>query len=493
MYTTDPYPAAPLRTAPAESCSQRRRTIERTRALRRVVALAPVAALLASCGGGAEPSAASSAAANAGPRTAPRAAATCPQSAAANAGPQDEVLYWNQVYDHALSNAAPPIPGPLQARTAAIVHVAMFEALNGIERRFTPIAPSHVIEAQAPSGASAPQARRAAVVQAAFTALTALFPGQSFADDRRKSLEAIGVPDDAIDNSASLALGLSWGEQVAKDILRWRAGDIPNPPPQPYLGSNEIGAWRPTPPAFAPGVAPWMATMQPFVIPSPSSFRPAGPQPLTSAKYAADVNEVKIVGEFSSLVRTDDQKASALFWNSTALLFWNGAARTAALQRHMSLSENARLFAVLNAAVADALIAAWDSKYTFSLWRPITAIELADLDGNPDTVSQPGWTPLVTTPAYPEYYSGHHSVSRTSQAILTAHFGDAIPVGGTSAGFTRCFPNFTAAADEAFMARIWAGIHFRFAMHDTQMVAEQIAAYVLSNVALPLDEARRGE
>lgn len=373
----------------------------------------------------------------------------------------------------------------------------MFETLNGIERRFTPIAPSDVIEAQAPAGGS----RRAAVVQAAYTALFGLFSPllspegkAALDDDLAASLRTIAA-DAAVDHGSSIALGRAWGEQVAKDILAWRAGDVPSPSPPPYVGSSEIGAWRPTPPGLAPGLTPWMAEMQPFVIQSPSSFRPAGPPPLTSPEYAADVNEVKRVGELSAPVtaRTVDQTESALFWNSTALLFWNGAARTAALQRHLTLSENARLFAVLNVAVADALIVAWDSKYYFSLWRPITAIELAELDGNPDTLPQAGWTPLVVTPPYPEYYSGHHSVSRTSQAILTAHFGDAIPCEGTSAGFTRRFPSFTAAADEAFMARIWAGIHFRFAMRDTQTVAEQIAAYVVANAALPLRGEAHGQ
>lgn len=130
-------------------------------------------------------------------------------------------------------------------------------------------------------------------------------------------------------------------------------------------------------------------------------------------------------------------------------------------------------------------------KYHFSFWRPITAIELADEDGNPDTAAQPGWTPLIGTPPYPEYYSGHQSVTGTSQAILRAHFGDSMPVEGFSEGFpgiTRSWASFEAAADEAYEARIWAGIHYRFAMRDARLVAERIAAYALANAALRLDE-----
>jgi hypothetical protein len=205
---------------------------------------------------------------------------------------------------------------------------------------------------------------------------------------------------------------------------------------------------------------------------------------------------VKLVGERVSAARTADQTQSARFWAATALSFWNRAAVSAALQRHTTLSENARLFALLNVAVADAVIAAWDSKYYFELWRPITAIRLASTDGNDATVEQSDWTPLITTPPYPEYYSGHQSNSGPAQAILTAYFGSQMPVTGFSEGLpgvTRSWPNFAAAADEALLARIWSGIHFRFAMFDTREIAEQIAAYVLDNAAQPLNGKRLGQ
>lgn len=406
----------------------------------------------------------------------------------------DEVLDWNAVAFRAITAAASP--GPVQGRLAAIVHASMFDALNGIDRRFTPI---HV-EAEAPKGAS----RQAAVVSAAYTALVALFPAQSFAADLEASLAQIG-PDAAVANSTSIELGLAWGEQVANEILAWRSTDGLNPPGAPYLGSLEVGKWRPTPrpgpggtelPGL-PGSFPTMATTTPFVIPSPSSFRPQGPPALTSAEYAADVNEVKLVGEDVAPItaRTADQTQSARFWAGTALSFWNRAAVTASLDRHLTLSENARLFALLNVAVADTIISAWDAKYFFELWRPITAIRLADTDGNPATIEQLGWRPLIVTPPYPEYDSGHQSNSGTAQAILTAYFGN-VPVEGFSEalpGVVRSWPTFAAAADEALLARIWSGIHFRFAMVDTRERAEQIAAYVLQNAAQPLHGQRRGQ
>jgi hypothetical protein len=399
----------------------------------------------------------------------------------------DEVLDWNASLLRSVRAAN--VPGALQARILAIVHASIFDAVNGIERRFTPL---HV-DAAAPPGAS----RRAAVVQAAYTALVTLFPMQAAAlnDDLQKSLTAIAA-DAAVENSQSIESGRIWGEQVANEILAWRSGDGLEPPGPPYLGSLATGKWRPTPPGFLPGLAPTMAHTLPFVIPSPSSFRPQGPPPLSSPEYTASVNEVKAVGELTSAGRTADQTESARFWAGTAALFWNRAAVSAALQRHTTLSENARLFALLNVAMADAQIACWDSKYYFELWRPITAIRLASTDGNDTTVEQADWTPLIVTPPYPEYYSGHQSASGVSQAILTAYFGNELPVEGFSEGFpgvVRRWPNFRAAADEALLARIWAGIHFRFAMVDTREVAEQVAAYVLQHAAQPLDGERVGQ
>jgi hypothetical protein len=183
-----------------------------------------------------------------------------------------------------------------------------------------------------------------------------VFPAQSsaFAADLEASLAAI-ANEAATENSESIALGRAWGEQVASEILAWRATDGLNPPGPPYLGSLEVGKWRPTPRPGAnpgdpelpglPGSFPTLAHTTPFVIPSPSSFRPAGPPPLTSAEYAADFNEVKLVGERVSAARTPDQTLSARFWAGTALTFWNRAAVNASRARHLTLSENARLFA----------------------------------------------------------------------------------------------------------------------------------------------------
>jgi len=213
---------------------------------------------------------------------------------------------------------------------------------------------------------------------------------------------------------------------------------------------------------------------------------------LATAQYAADFNEEKVIGELTSTLRTADQTEAARFWQGTALTFWNRAAASAATQRHTTLSENARLFALLNVAIADAVISCWDAKYFYEFWRPITAIRLASTDGNPDTAEQADWTPLLVTPPYPEYSSGHATGTGAAHAVLTIYFGDDMPVEGTSEGLpgvVRAWPNFTSAADEANLARIWGGIHFRTAVRDARIAGDAIGAFVMANVAQPVHGA----
>jgi hypothetical protein len=399
----------------------------------------------------------------------------------------DEVLDWNTIAIRA-TQTSPAIPAFLQPRALAIVHASVFDALNGIEREYEPI---HVDD-PAPHRAS----RKAAVVQAAYRALVIMFPAQMAAldSDLATSLAAITDSADAIQR------GRDWGDQVALAILAWR--QIIIPPAPPYLGSEDVGKWRPTPRpdpanpgAELPGLAaaaPLLATLPTFVIPSSSSFRPGGPPPLTSLKYATAFNEVKLVGDIESATRTADQTESARFWaGSGPAAVWNRAAQSASLRRHLNLLKNARVFALLNMATADSVLSAWDSKFYFSNWRPITAIRLADTDGNPLTTADPEWVPLIVTPPYPDYYSGHQSISGAAQEVLTAFFGKRMGFEAISEGLpgvVRSWRSFSQAADEASNSRIWAGIHFRFAQTDSRMVAEKIAQYVLKHAARPAED-----
>jgi membrane-associated phospholipid phosphatase len=243
--------------------------------------------------------------------------------------------------------------------------------------------------------------------------------------------------------------------------------------------------------------------MTPWAIQSPSQFRPAGPPALTSARYAADFNETKTMGSLSSSTRTPDQTVASWFWASgTASFIWNNVAVSLInsesdedfehewhARRHHSLLENARLLAVLNLSMADAAIACWDAKYTFTFWRPVTAIPLAATDGNPATTEDPAWMPLFATPAHPEYPSGHSWVSGAAGAVLADSFGERTRFSAESdlmPGVVRPFRSFSAALKEVKNARIFAGIHFRSATDDGQTVGASVAEYVLDHAVQPV-------
>lgn len=391
----------------------------------------------------------------------------------------DEVTDWN----HYMLQAA-KIAGttPLNmGRFAAIVEASVFDAVNGIERRYAPV---HVAPA-APRGAS----QRAAAVQAAYVSLVNIFPAQKSTFDAQRDASLAGIASArAVETSESIARGIAWGQTVADAIWAWRSTDGFTPPPPPYLGSTDPGKWRPTPPAFASGAGPQFATMTPWAIDTPSQFRPAGPNALGSADYLADLNESQTMGSASSALRTADQTFLSQFWASATVTYlWNAVALRLSDARHLTLSENARLFALLNVAMADAAIACWDAKYYYSSWRPITAIRSA---------SDPAWTPLLPTPAHPEYPSGHSTTSGAAATVLAAIFGDQTPfvmdsdgsnqssAGATAPpmnGATRNFTSIAAALQEVKDSRVLGGIHFRTACDDGAAAGSQVAEYLLAN------------
>jgi hypothetical protein len=401
----------------------------------------------------------------------------------------DEVTDWNKILLHALITP-PAVAAPLAQRSAAIVQAAVFDAVNGIERRYTPI---HVLPA-APPGAS----ERAAAVQAAYASLVHLFPSQTatFDQERTTSMNDISSGS-AAENSQSVKRGVEWGQTVADAIWAWRSGDgFANVPP-PYWGGLAPGQWRPTPPAFAPGLAPQLAVMTPWAILSPSQFRPSGPAALSSAQYTADFNETKSMGSISSPNRTADQTLYVKFWNSTSPAgFFDPVATSLAAERHLTFSEESRLLALLNISLADAIIGCWDAKYTYSSWRPVTAIQLAGTDPNPDTTADPNWTPLLVTPPFPEYPSAHSCVSGAATRILSNYFGENTAFSVTSDGMPgviRYFSGFSAALEEIKNARVFGGIHFRTACNDGQALGEAVGGYILANSLVPIHGEREGQ
>jgi hypothetical protein len=216
----------------------------------------------------------------------------------------------------------------------------------------------------------------------------------------------------------------------------------------------------------------------------PSQFRPAPPLALTSAEYAADVNETKLMGSSTSLSRSNDQTDLSFFWNGNTPLYWNRIASQLSAERRLTLTENAYLFALLNISMADAGIACWDAKYRYVFWRPVTAIRNADIDNNPATDVDPLWTPLLDattgTPNHPEYPSGHSTVSGAAAFILAAEFGDNTPFDVTSetGPGTRSFAGFAAATSEIADARVFGGIHFRTACIRGNLVGRAVAGYI---------------
>lgn len=407
----------------------------------------------------------------------------------------DEITNWNQMLFRAgLVDGTTPL---VTTRVAAIVQTAVFDAVNGIDRRYTPI---HVPPA-GPAGAS----RDAAAAQAAYATLVQLYPAQKSALDARLavSLASIG----ARESSSAIASGIAWGQTVANAIVTWRSTDGFTPAPPPFLGGTGVGMWRPTPPAFAPGAGVQFAYMTPWVISAPGQFRPAGPPALTSDRYAAVFNETKTMGSVSSSTRTADQTIFAWFWNSTsASALWNNLAlslidragreshpdgdREWRDQHHPSTLENARLLALLNLAIADAAIGCFEAKYTYVFWRPVTAIPLAATDGNTATAPDPTWMPLFATPNHPEYPSAHSCLSGAAGVVLASYFGERTRFSMESSlmpGVVRSFHSFSAALEEVKNARVFAGIHFRSATDDGQILGASVADYVLDHAVQPLD------
>jgi hypothetical protein len=402
------------------------------------------------------------------------AAATLVVPATAHA---DVVTSWDRTMVAALDTAGTPPPPAMRA--AAIVQTSVFDAVNGIARRYTPV---HVQPA-APPGAS----RAAAAAGAAYEALVALFPAQQATFDQRLA-ETLAQISDEDGGGRSVARGLAWGKSVADQILAWRAGDGFTAVLPPYVPTAAPGRWQPTPPAFAGPLFRQFATMTPWALASPSQFLPGAPPSLTSAQYTHDFNEVKALGSSTSSVRTPFQTETARFWaGDTPAAIWNRVADDLAERQDASLLKNARVLALLNMALADAVISVWNAKNTFDTWRPITAIQQAATDNNPDTAPDSTWTPLIPTPAFQEYPAGHPGVSNAGASVLAHFYGNDTTFTATSFGLPgveHSFTSFSSAVAEVENARIWGGIHFRFACDTAVGMGTQVADYVLSTQLL---------
>jgi hypothetical protein len=388
----------------------------------------------------------------------------------------DEVIAWNQIMVSALqaTNTSPQNA----ARIAAIAQAAVFDAVNGIDRRYTP----YFVTDPAPRGAS----RRAAAVQAAYVVLKTLLSAQApgLARQRDASIAAIraGLPSGSVDR------GIEWGESVANALLEERSTDGFPDGGTPDTGDLSVGKWRPETNG-TPAVTPWLAVMTPFAMSTPDHFRPDGPPALNSSDYASDLDEVKSIGRDTGSSRTAEQTVIAFFWTDNTISHWNQIAVTVAVERRTTLSQNARLFALLNIAMADAAIGIWDAKYVYRLWRPFSAIPLAETDDNPLTTADPAWKPLLVTPNHQEYPSGHSGLSGAAARVLARLFGDRTTfthLTGTAPYAPRTHHSFSDAADEANNSRVYGGIHFRSAVRDGRALGDNVGRLVMRTLMRPL-------
>jgi len=393
----------------------------------------------------------------------------------------DEIKDWNLAMIKA-TETAPVTPAPITTRVAAIVQAAVFDAVNGIERHYSPI----FVQPAAPEGASV----QAAAVEAAYVTLVNFYPAQQATFDQQRTASLAQITD----NNVVVQQGLAWGQTVANQIWTWKSQDGFSNTVAPYLGGTNPGQWQPTPPAMAPGLDPQLATTTPWVMRSPAQFRLAGPPALTSDQFTADFNETKNMGAATNSGRTADQTLSANFWQAgNPPDYWDQAVVSLAEQNSYSISDEARLLALVNLGMADAMIGCWDSKYTYSSWRPITAIQFASTDGNAATVANPTWTPLIVTPPFPEYPSAHSCASGAAAHILSETFGEATSfaiVTLAMPGVTRQYHNFSEALADVANARVFGGIHFRTATTDGTSLGISVGDYVMQNALLAEHEKK---
>lgn len=394
-----------------------------------------------------------------------------------NVARADIVLDWNIL---ALRTAAAaPFNPPLESRNMAMVHVAMFDAVNSIVCEFHPYA----VKLRPPDGAS-PEAAAAA---AAHLVLVQLYP------DQRLMLDAAYASSLAlIADGPPRTNGIIVGETVASRILALRASDgAMEAIAAPYTPGTGAGFWISTPPSFLRPLDPGWGSVRPFLLEDGGQFRPGPPPELTSRRYTRDFDEIKAIGSATSSSRTPEQTDLARFWIATGAQNWNPAARLAAAAQGLSLVQNARAFALLNMAGADAFIAAWDAKFTFNQWRPVTAIRAADTDGNPDTLEDSSWTPLLGTPPFPDYIAGHTAYAGAVEKVLEDVFGKDPGVvmaltSPTAPGVVETYTTFSAMAAGVVDARVWGGIHWRTSSERGRKVGARIGRYATRHFMKPI-------
>jgi hypothetical protein len=386
----------------------------------------------------------------------------------------NEVVRWSTVMAEASTAAG--IDPLHESRLLAIAHLAMHDAINAVVRRYEPYRPG-------------PRARGAsaavAAASAAHTVLVTLLPASQGAADA-----ALTASIGRADGDMGAAAGLSLGRTVATRLLAERKDDGRAAAGEWPAGSKP-GAYRPTPPENIPAFLSRWGTMTPFALKSGSQLRPVPPPALGSDAYAADVADVQAIGAAESTTRTAEQTEIAKYWYEHSTQGWNRIAREVASARRLDLWESARLFALVNVAMADGFIAGFEAKYHYNVWRPITAIREAASDGNAATKGDPAWQSVLSSPRVPDYPSTHTVLGAAAAAVLARVLGtDFVPFSMTSGapygGITRRFWSFSEAAQENGASRVFAGIHFPTAVRAGYQQGEAIGVWAVETILTPV-------
>ena len=401
----------------------------------------------------------------------------------------DAATAWHNIAVQALAAASPARPNPIPFLDLAVVQVAVHDAVQAIDRRFTPY---HVTF---PSGASG--SPEAAAAKAAHDVLVAILPSQAASLDTHyhNYLTGHGLAEDDP--------GVNIGALAAAGILALRATDgrLPNPLPPPFTGGTAPGQWRPTPsllpgaapPSLAPMASSWLGTVPPFTLKSGDQFRADPPPPLSSEQYAKDYYEVKALGALTNSMRTPEQTQLASFFGGNLFFLYNQTLRDVAAWQTDNIGDNARLLALGTLAIADSFITSWDSKKHYPFWRPITAIREGENDGNPQTEGDPNWQPFFNTPNYPDYTSGANNVAGALTRMLELYFGTdrmsftVVSANPNAAPNTRTYNRFSDLSWDTVDVRIYQGIHFRTADEVGRKQGRQVAEWVFGHVLQPID------
>jgi hypothetical protein len=387
------------------------------------------------------------------------------------------ITHWNTIAARTIFTEN-KTPVPSSGLYFGFVSIAVFDAVVTIEGGYQPYLKQPRVRGRASS--------EAAAATAAYRVLKYYFPtsARKLATDYAESLA--GIRD-----GAAKVRGKQVGSAAAESLIRSRRDDGRNADVLLTV-TPAPGVWRPTPDGptpNAPMLVPWLGFVRPLALHSPTQFRLPGPDSIKSKAYARDFAEVKAKGAKDGSTRTPAQTATALFWTANAVLQYQMALRDQVTRRGWDIVQSARAFALLGTSTADALIACWRAKYDYAYWRPITAIRLADTDGNRRTQSDPTWTPLAPTPPYPDYVSGHASATGAATGVFSYLFGArSLDLDIASLVTTTPARHYTRAAAldaETMNARIWLGLHFRRAMIDANGLGHRAAAWTIGHEFRP--------